>query len=373
MRIFYYALEYPTPMYLWQRQHHIGELEAAGHEIIRFNPADWPDMDTANTEAAKALREAGHVDLFMTCDDQDTVYPGTLLEASRLGIPTLLICWDNLELPHKQKRLARVADLVWLLSWETQYLFEKWGAKDIIFMPYAANPLTYKPVDTPEVIPTVGFIGSPYASRANVLNGLLDAGVECTVCSNALFDSGFNSSTPDRKTHFDPIDLAVKASRYMRFPIGRKVFLAAVLNKFHRGSRLTAPRQGLTAMRSVDHAEMCRLYSSFALSLNIPELRDTYILKHPIPKLHLRTFEIPMCGGLQLMSRVPEVEQYFVDGEEIVLYSSQEELIDKARHYLDPRHAAEVHRMREAARARALSDHTWTHRFTRIFNRLGIG
>ncbi|MDE6391161.1 MAG: glycosyltransferase, partial [Duncaniella sp.] len=126
------------------------------------------------------------------------------------------------------------------------------------------------------------------------------------------------------------------------------------------------------AHRSVSHEDMCRLYSSHALSLNITDLRDTYILDRPIQKLHLRTFEIPMCGGLQLTTRNPEIERYFEDGKEIVLYDTREEMIDKALWYLSPAREAEVARMKAAARLRAERDHTWMARLDPIFSGLGL-
>lgn len=373
MKIFYYFLEYDTPMYGWQRANHIAELTAAGHEVVTFNPASYPDFDAANEAALKRLDAESGWDLFLTCDDQDVIYPSTVSEVSRRGIATCLICWDNLELPFKQRRIAPLFDVVWITSRETGYLFERWGCRRVLFMPYAANPDIYVPHPDATPVRAVGFIGSPYGSRTNKLNDLTAGGVACHVYSNALVRPGFNSSAPGQKSRpFDPADMAVKAMRYMRFPIGRRVLWAAIVNRFSRHARLDTSTPLLTGHASVEFERMCELYSAHTLSLNITELRDTYVLRHPIPKLHLRTFEIPMAGGLQLTTRVAEIEEYFDEGREIVLYSCRDELIDKARYYLDPRRDAEVARMKAAARRRAERDHTWMARFNRIFSELGL-
>ncbi|MDE5750433.1 MAG: glycosyltransferase [Duncaniella sp.] len=371
MKIFYYCLEYPTPMYLWQRANIIGDLRRAGHEVIHFNPATYGSMDAANEAAAAALRSTQGIDLFMTCDDSDTVYPETVREVAKLGIPSLMIAWDNLELPYKQKAIAPLFDAVWLTSDETRYLFERWGCRNVIFAPYACSPYTYGPVETASVR-SVGFIGSPYGSRTNKLNHLTSGGVDVDVYANVLFDKGYTSSSATGRKEFSPRDIMVKASRYMRFPIGRKVFAATIINKLSPAARLDTGSEHFHAHRSVSHEEMCRLYSAHTLSLNITELRDTYVLSQPIPKLHLRTFEIPMCGGLQLTSRNPEIEQYFEDGREIVLYDSREEMIDKARWYLDPARDTDVARMKAAARTRAEREHTWMARLNPIFASLGL-
>ncbi len=372
MKIFYYFLEYDTPMYRWQYSNHIDELRRAGHEVVTFNPAAFRTMDEANDEAVKAIDRIGGCDLFMTCDDQDVIYPETVSRVSAKGIPTCLICWDNLELPYKQKRIAPLFDVVWLTSVETRYLFERWGCRNILFMPYAANPFTYtpRPVDAP--LRSVGFVGSPYGSRTNKLNDLTSGGIACDVYSDALVKAGYNSSVKGGHKKLDPADLAVKTSRYLRFPIGRKVLWSAILNKVRPGAALDTSTPLLAGHPSVSFDRMCGLYSAHSLSLNISELRDTYVLSNPIPKLHLRTFEIPMCGGLQFTSYNPEIAGYFDEGKEIVLYRTADEMIDKARHYLDPKRDTEVARMKAAARRRAETDHTWLTRFNRIFTTLGV-
>ncbi|MCM1521591.1 MAG: glycosyltransferase [Muribaculaceae bacterium] len=372
MKIFYYFLEYDTPMYGWQRLNHINELIRAGHEVVTFNPACFDTFSEANEAAVRRLRSEGGWDLFLACDDQTVLFPETVRRVREMGIPSCLICWDNLELPFKQKKIAPLFDLVWLTSVETQYLFEKWGCRDILFMPYAANPSVYKPISGVEPVRAVGFIGSPYGSRTNKINDLTSGGIPCRVFSNTLVNPSYNSSVKGGSKKFDPMDIAVKTVRYLRFPIGRKVLWSTIVNRLGHSTTLNTDTPLLVGEPSVPFERMCGLYSSFALSLNIAELRDTYVLRNPIPKIHLRTFEIPMSGGLQFTSRTPEIKEYFEEDKEIVLYGSREEMVEKARFYLDRRHDGQVARMKEAARRRAAADHTWTSRFSRIFAALGL-
>ena len=166
---------------------------------------------------------------------------------------------------------------------------------------------------------------------------------------------------------FDPLDVCVKAIRYMRFPIGRKVFYSTIKNKLIKKPGLCFESKFLAKHKSVSDDEMINLYSDLTLSLNITELRDTYILKVPVHKTHLRTFEIPMCGGLQLASYTEELAGYFEDGKEIVLYHSKEEMVDKAKFYLDKKNESLVNSMKKAARVRAEKEHTWTRRFNEAF------
>jgi spore maturation protein CgeB len=117
---------------------------------------------------------------------------------------------------------------------------------------------------------------------------------------------------------------------------------------------------------------MCNIYSNHSLSLNITELRDTYLLKKPIHKIHLRAFEIPMSGGLQFASYTEELASYFEENREIVLYRCHEEMIEKAKFYLNSKNEKLIQNMKMSARKRAESEHTWSKRLQNITLELGI-
>lgn len=370
MNLFYYFKELDTPMYQWQRIHFFNELERKDIHFIAFNPLDYRNMDEANEMLVKIIKRTPNIDAFMTCDDSLCLFPETMKRIKELGIPTMLICWDNLELPYKHKSIAPLFDVIWLTSHETQYLFKKWGCENIIFQSFGANPFAFKP-DWGHRINTVGFIGSPYGSRVNKINDLLDACVSCSIYSNSLFDEGYNTSLGKKQT-FNFEDVIIKVSRYLRFPIGRKVLYTTIKNKMIKKPKLKISSDYLFKNRSVSNEEMVWLYSNFSLSLNITELRDTYIASRPIQKVHLRAFEIPMSGGLQFASYNEELSSYFKEGKEIVFYESGEEMIDKARFYLDEKHAAAILKMKHAARIRAENEHTWTIRFDNMLNAIGL-
>ncbi|SLM46427.1 conserved protein of unknown function [Nitrospira japonica] len=82
----------------------------------------------------------------------------------------------------------------------------------------------------------------------------------------------------------------------------------------------------------------------------------------------LRDFEVPMAGGFYLVQEAPDHAEYFKPGEEIETWSEPEELIDKLSYYSSNIAAAE--RIREAGHRRAMSSHTWRHRFDRLFHRV---
>lgn len=47
-----------------------------------------------------------------------------------------------------------------------------------------------------------------------------------------------------------------------------------------------------------------------------------------------RVFDILACGGFCITNYQPEIAEHFIDGQELVLYTSMEDLADKVRYYL---------------------------------------
>lgn len=367
MNILYFFAELPTPMYTWQHIHIFDELERSDIHFDVFNPLKFETIEQANEELIK-IADPSKYDLFFTASFPDDLYKSSVEAINKKGIPTALVSWDNLELPYLHKGNVTAFDLVWVTSKETKHLFEQWGCKKVIFQTYAANPYKFTP-NYKDLIPSIGFIGSPYGSRTNIINKLLDGGIDCNVYSNALFNTGYNSSLGKKQTYsFNKV--LWKLNNYLRFDIGRKVLYSTVVNKLSKAAILHSDFENFHAFKSVSDDEMVCLYSNLALSLNIAELRDTGILKNPVNKVHLRSFEIPMSGGLQFVRYFDEMAEYFEEGKEIVFYRSEQDMIEKAKYYLDPKHASEIQSMKLAARSRATGEHTWTIRFNKLFAEL---
>ena len=144
MKIFYYFKELDTPMYRWQRVQIFNELKRYDIHFVTFNPLKYTSKKEANDRALEEIRK-NHYDAFLTCLGGEFFYSSMLQEISKMGLPMILFCPDNLELPYVHKSIVPYFDIIWLTSWETQYLFEEWGAKKIVFQTYAANPYLYRP------------------------------------------------------------------------------------------------------------------------------------------------------------------------------------------------------------------------------------
>lgn len=361
MKILYYHRQYNTPMYLWQNDHITDEMAHHGVQIVTFNPLRWESTAQANEKLVARLQEETF-DLFMTCHNEDLLYIPTLQKIREMGIPTLLICFDNLLIPYIHKDISPYFDLVWLTSRENTEIFEKQGAKTV-FLPYAANPHFFTPRDTADVA-RVAFVGTPYGSRANTINQLLEARIPVTLFGKTAKSSGGS------KEHTITNGMLFTVKQNLKFSVGRKLLLAAAKQRLIRQSVLDKDAPTLETGGYVE--KLTDVYSGYALSLSSTTARNTGILKHPVPVVNLRSFEIPMCGGLQFCQYNEELAGYFQEDKEIVFYRNKAEMIDKAKFYLAPRQADTRRNMRLAARLRAESEHTWKHRFDKVFSLLEL-
>jgi len=75
-----------------------------------------------------------------------------------------------------------------------------------------------------------------------------------------------------------------------------------------------------------------------------------------------------MAGGFYLVQEAPDHSQYYKLGEEIVSWSEPGDFTEKVLFYSRNERAAT--RIREAGQKRVLGEHTWQHRFNRLFANL---
>jgi hypothetical protein len=76
--------------------------------------------------------------------------------------------------------------------------------------------------------------------------------------------------------------------------------------------------------------------------------------------INMRTFEIMSTGSFCLTNWIPTIEDLFEDGKHLVLYRSLDEMIDKARYYID--HDEEREKIAQAGYEEVRAKHTILHR-----------
>jgi spore maturation protein CgeB len=120
----------------------------------------------------------------------------------------------------------------------------------------------------------------------------------------------------------------------------------------------------------VSDEELVRFFNRSRISLGFSSCGNTYRDAKRIVQIRLRDFEVPMSGGFYLVEYMPELEQFFRIGREIVCYHDRHDLLDKVRFYLA--HDRERERIRWAGCERARRDHTWQRRLSAAFSEMGL-
>lgn len=80
--------------------------------------------------------------------------------------------------------------------------------------------------------------------------------------------------------------------------------------------------------------------------------------------VNLRTFDVTACGGFLLTNHQIELDDYFADGKELVIYDSIYDFIDKLEYYLS--HENERAKIAMAGKARCIKDHGMDKRLSDI-------
>jgi hypothetical protein len=363
MKILYFLKDNTSLMYKWQHVHIFEELERHGCSIIVFNPLHFNSYDDANEELVIRMKRE-KFDLFMTPHGHQDIYVESIREIKKIGIPTLLICFDNLIVPFMHEKIAQYFDLVWLTSNETAHIFKK-SKCNYVIQPYAANPYYFTPKYDKE-INRLAFVGTPYGTRINGINMLINKDISVTLFANLNQNS---QNGIKLNGNFEQIKAAYNLSR---FRIGRKVLLGAIKHRLISDRKLCIENPSLIINGAVGLCEMNKIYSNYSLSLSFTEALRTGSLNESVPIINLRSFEIPMSGGLQFCKYNEELESYFKDDNEIVFFRDSEEFVSKAKFYLRPENFSLRIKIKKLARKRAEEQHTWFHRFSITFSRLGL-
>jgi spore maturation protein CgeB len=133
----------------------------------------------------------------------------------------------------------------------------------------------------------------------------------------------------------------------------------------------------------LEHRQMVEVFASSRINLNLSNSSDAPGLKASLrrllhfrpppprpPQIKGRNFEVPGCGGFLLTERVPHLERYFELDHEVAVFEGVGDLADKVRYWLD--HDEERQGVADAGYRRVLSEHTYDHRFAKIFETLGL-
>jgi len=118
--------------------------------------------------------------------------------------------------------------------------------------------------------------------------------------------------------------------------------------------------------------KMLQTYLETKVNLNFSGApgANFYDLKNK--QLRLRDFEIPAAGGLYLTERCDFVQELYEEDEEILFYSSPQEMVDKILFYSNDKNRIKAKMMAQAGQRRCLSEYTSEKIFNRVFKEMGL-
>lgn len=82
--------------------------------------------------------------------------------------------------------------------------------------------------------------------------------------------------------------------------------------------------------------------------------------------INMRVFEALGTGSFLLTNWLPTLDKLFVDGKHLVTYKTYDEMVEKAKYYLE--HDDERIKIAEAGYNEVISKHTYKHRIEKIFD-----
>lgn len=316
-------------------------LRAMGHEVRHFDPDDHPAFLSslrAGWEARRVIDRA----LSLIGETERLWAPALIREAADWGPDLILVIPITIVSPRTIAELKRSGARVvgWFqdaivnfgahafmaadydaLFFKDEYAVERLrgsaGLEHVHFLPQACEPSVHRPVELNEEDRRrygcdLMTYGNPYPYRLRLLEGLMD------------FDLRFYASGPAR-WHGHPLKERWQGKGVYREEKAKAVLLSKiVLSTSHYGE---------------------------------------------IGSINVRILEVAGIGGFQLAD-APKTSDFFIPGEEIVVFHGPKELRELIEYYLD--RPEERQAIAARGQARAYRDHTYEKRLSELLRVVGF-
>lgn len=229
---------------------------------------------------------------------------------------------------------------------------------NVILSQWAANPKYYKPYDVNKDF-DVTFIGKNYGLRPLIYRELKRNGINIE-CFGIGWANNERIAFIKKSIYFLYAKIIkILKSRGQELQLDSRKLLREFHNYVYTGG-------GIIKDRVLSAEEMIKMYSRSLINLNFASSSVNPSLK----QIKARNFEVPMSGGFFITDYIPELKNYYKFGEEIIVYKSIKELIEKLKYYLNNRE--ELEQIRKKGYERSIKDHTFKKRFIDIFKKIKV-
>jgi len=118
--------------------------------------------------------------------------------------------------------------------------------------------------------------------------------------------------------------------------------------------------------RRLSPEEYVKIFSATDINLNLHSSTERDGVDPGGDFVNPRTFELAASGAFQIVDRRKLLPDLFTEDKEVVCFSDRNELLEKIQYY--SAHPKEREKIAFAARERALSEHTYTHRLKQMMS-----
>jgi spore maturation protein CgeB len=310
-------------------------LENMGHHVVPFDFVALKrihNREEMNRLLLAAVREH-RPDVVLFVPHTDEFIPEVIDEIGRLSL-TLGYYFDDTWRIEYCRFWARHFRFVTTSDVHGLRKFQEAGITNVIFSPFACNVEIYCKRDLPKLY-DVTFIGQYHPYREWTINYLRKAGISVRAWGIGWAEGMVNSEEMINIFNQSRINLNMSNcvswdARYLFTP-------------------LRPVKTTLRAWRQVYHA------------LTRPDMKVGEMVKG-------RYYEVCACGGFQLAHFAEGLEQAYALGEELAIYLSPEDMLEKVNYYLSHEEEREVIANKGYLRTRA--EHTMENRFEALFQQL---
>lgn len=380
--------------YEWESYLQYDVKQICSEAGIRLDFFSWKFADKNKDEAFEQWFErnidGGQYDALLSVN----YWPLLSWAAQKQGLKYIAWCYDNpLNVVHLEETLGNPVNYVFFFDRIQAEKYIQAGFERVYYLPLGVNrtrlgSLRISMEDRRTYGAEVAFVGSLYESHMQELRGLMDE------YTRGYLDAALAAQQNLYGCYlFDDIvtpELVEQINRHVKemhpdttFRLLKEALTFAMASEVTRKDRLvllsllgrrfdtrlysfqsSEVLRGVRCFPPVDYvSEMPRIFACSKVNLN-PVLR---CIQSGIP---LRALDVMGAGGFLLSSWQEELAERFVQEEEIVLYESVEDAVEKAEFYI--RHEEIRKQVAANGRAKTLEEFSLQERLRQILQTAGV-
>lgn len=365
----------------WIDSHIAGSLEEMGHKVHRFFYGDFiGEFYTTNRKneqieknkllinTAKELFVNEGLDLIFCYVQDDFLLPEYAQKLSKLDVPLVNYNVDMACQWYRQIRIAKYFSYILCAQQENINNIKRYTSR-VLYFPMAARKYILNNSDS-DFFPSapVTFVGTPTDQRLQILSLLIKANTPLAI---------YGKYWKIKKTA-EPIRNYEKTLHdiwYYGLPRLRAEGITTLIDILKKRFTSNKEFQNYYIPNCAIHEFISEnlinlLFQRSKINLGFTRISGSNPYQKGKFQMKLRDFEVPLAGGFYLVEKTPGYEEFFSSDKEIVMWSSPDELKNKISYYLN--HDKEREEIAKAGQKRALAEHTWEHRFSMLFQEIGI-